>query len=188
MRRIVLPIAVWMACASCTTTETVLVANPPDTASPAVQDTSPPPDAGAPVETYSVACPSDLAPFAESEPNDHWKSSNDLGPIATPGFCVQGRVLCGNDGKDGYGNPGDHVRFQVSEAATATFSLSWDANADFDLLASDDFDGGKLIVTFKSGKGESEGGSATLQPGTPYYVSINCWEGTPGDFALAVRW
>jgi hypothetical protein len=22
---------------------------------------------------------------------------------------------------------------------------------------------------------------------TNYYISVNCWEGTPGDFALSVR-
>lgn len=200
MRHVALPVAVWVVLTSpsCTTTETVIVSIPPDGPGPVGSGDVPAPsaneasgggaDPGAAGAAYTVPCPADLAAAVEAEPNDHWTSSNPLGTVAAPGTCVQGRVLCGNDGKDGYANPGDHFALQVSAPTTATFSLKWLADADFDLLVSDDFDGGKLAVTFASGKGAPEGGKATLQPGTTYYVSINCWEGTPGDFALSVRW
>ncbi len=151
-------------------------------------------DSGAVVElpkapsTFSVPCPADLAVFAETEPNDHWSKSNDLGLPSAPGFCVQGTVLCGNDGKDGYANKGDHVVFQLAAPANATLALSWKTSSDFDLLVSSDFDKGSLLVTFKSGIGVAEGGTAALVAKTPYYVSINCWDGAPGDYALVVRW
>ncbi|MBT9558302.1 MAG: hypothetical protein IV100_19875, partial [Myxococcales bacterium] len=58
---------------------------------------------------------------------------------------------------------------------------------DFDLLIAPDFESGPLTVTFKSGVGVAEGGTASLLANTNYYISVNCWEGTPGDFALSVR-
>jgi hypothetical protein len=143
---------------------------------------------GTDARTFAVACPGDLPPVGETEPNDHWSSSNDAGRPASPGFCLQGSVLCGNDGKDGYGNPGDHFVFTLAAPATVTFALSWDVTADFDLLIAPDFESGPLTVSFKSGVGVAEGGSASLLANTNYYISVNCWEGTPGDFALSVRY
>ncbi|MBT9560610.1 MAG: hypothetical protein IV100_31590, partial [Myxococcales bacterium] len=102
---------------------------------------------GTDTPTFAVACPSDLPPFGETEPNDHWSSSNDAGAGASPGFCIQGSVLCGNDGKDGYGNPGDHVVFTLPAPASVTFALDWDVTADFDLLIAPDFESGPLTVT-----------------------------------------
>ncbi len=148
-----------------------------------------PADAGGndPPRTYAVACPAGLEVTAESEPNDHWSSSNAVG-LGVSGFCIQGAVACGNDGKDGYGNPGDHFRFELPGDETVTFELRWSKSSDFDLLISSDFESGALDVTFASGIGVPEGGKAALTGGRPYYISTNCWEGEPGDYALVATW
>ena len=204
LRRWVLGLA--LALAACTTQETVVLidsdlgpaaedsaSQPADTAAPPAdtapepQETAVAPDSG-PATTFSIPCPAGLTRLEETEPNDHWTSSNALGVVVTPGFCIQGRVLCGNDGKDGYGNPGDHFSFELGTEAKVDFELRWDATSDFDLLISSDFDGGTLDVKFKSGVGVPEGGAPTLDADKPYYISVNCWEGTPGDFALVATW
>ena len=155
-----------------------------DSEQPAGDPGQPPKDEG---PGFGVACPAELSAHAETEPNDHWSKSTEIGTVSSPGFCVQGTVLCGNDGKDGYANPGDHYAFTFAKAATAQFQLEWKTDADLDFLFAEDFDK-ELLISFETGKNVKEKGQAQVKAGATYYLSVNCWEGTPGDYALWVTW
>jgi hypothetical protein len=115
----------------------------------------------------------------ETEPNDDPAAPNDVG-TQTGSFCIDGEILCGNDG-EAFTEDLDHVVFTAGSGGTVDFRLEWDgANTDMDGIVGDET-AGSVAHDFEMGF-EAETGSFPVTAGSVYSLRVGCWEGQGGTW------
>jgi hypothetical protein len=147
-----------------------------DDSTPDVENTEPPTD-----------CPTGLDVISEIEPNNTPDDGelHDIGTVGGGGFCIQGNLDCGNDGK-AFIEGVDFFFFMVAEGTTGDFGLDWTTSSDLDFLLQDDAD---VLHDFEEGISSSESASAIpLVAGTQYIIRVACWEGADGSYAMWASW
>ena len=111
---------------------------------------------------------------------------NRSGSIARPS------ILCGNiydatKDANGYAGDLDYLDFQAGFGGSTTFTLTWEQTGDYDLYLFNGNNGSAIADSFTFGLAQPESFTATLSNGQPYILLIAGWDGSGGDWMVAVE-
>lgn len=113
---------------------------------------------------------------SDAEPNDALGSAQDLG-IVGPGFVLTGSAgACGNNGTWDAADT-DWFRVMLATGDPLEFRLDmWEGDLDLAIFDED----GELVVDAAVAGLDDEVVLAALDPETPWFFRIRCWQGNPG--------